>query len=80
MSALFHITEHVIDGQYIREYPRATATPDASLKLCIKQYTPLDNPNPKPGDVTIIATHGTGFPKVISSSFSTETDLKDGLT
>lgn len=79
MSALFHITEHVIDGKFIREYPRATATPDASLKLCIKQYTPLDNPNPKPGDVTIIATHGTGFPKVISSSFSTETDLKDGV-
>ncbi|OJJ82563.1 uncharacterized protein ASPGLDRAFT_67989 [Aspergillus glaucus CBS 516.65] len=40
MSFPFHIAEHVIDGQYIREYPRATATPDAPLKLCIKQYTP----------------------------------------
>lgn len=76
MSALFNITEHVIDGQHIREYPRATATPDAPLKLCIKQYMPLDNPNPKPGDVTIIATHRYGFHKVISSSFSTENRLE----
>lgn len=60
----FQISEHVIDGQYIREYPRATAAPDSPLKLCIKQYTPIDNPNPQPGDVTIVATHGTGFPKV----------------
>ncbi|KAJ5322670.1 hypothetical protein N7452_010959 [Penicillium brevicompactum] len=59
----FQISEHVIDGQYIREYPRATAAADSPLKLCIKQYTPIDNPNPQPGDVTIVATHGTGFPK-----------------
>ncbi|KAJ5118968.1 hypothetical protein N7448_010676 [Penicillium atrosanguineum] len=63
MSSPFQVAEHVIDGQYIREYPRATATPDAPLKLCIKQYTPVDNPNPQPGDITIVATHGTGFPK-----------------
>ncbi|CAI7637249.1 unnamed protein product [Penicillium viridicatum] len=63
MPPPFHITDHVIKGQYIREYPRATATPDVSLKLCIKQYTPVDNPNPQPGDVTIVAAHGTGFPK-----------------
>lgn len=79
MSASFHIAEHVIDGQHIREYPRATATPDATLKLCIKQYTPLDNPNPKPRDVTLIATHGTGFPKVTSNPFNEKIDLKNGL-
>ncbi|KAI9367083.1 toxin biosynthesis protein [Aspergillus egyptiacus] len=62
-SPPFHVTEHVIDGQYIREYPRATATPDAPLKLSVKQYTPVSNPNPQPGDVTIVAVHGTGFPK-----------------
>lgn len=60
----FNITEHVIDSQYIREYHRSAATEDASLKLAIKKYTPTDNPNPLPGDVTIIAAHGTGFPKV----------------
>lgn len=69
MSFPFHIAEHVIDGQYIREYPRATATPNASLKLCIKQYVPVDNPDPQQGDLTIVATHGTGFPKVSSPCF-----------
>lgn len=64
MTFPFKITEHVIDGQYIREYPRATASPDSPLKLCIKQYTPIDNKNPQPGDLTIVATHGTGIPKV----------------
>jgi hypothetical protein len=33
------------------------------LQLAIKQYTPLDNLNPKAGDITIIATHGSGLPK-----------------
>jgi hypothetical protein len=60
----FQVTEHIIDGQHIREYPRATATEDAPLKLLIKKYTPLDNPNPQPGDITLIGFHGTGIPKV----------------
>jgi hypothetical protein len=72
MGSPFNITEHLIDGQYIREYPRATATPDASLKLCIKQYTPVDNPNPQSGDVTIVATHGTGVPKVFPPIYALE--------
>ncbi|KAF9893546.1 hypothetical protein FE257_010858 [Aspergillus nanangensis] len=63
MGYPFEITEHVIEGQHIREYPRATATQDVALKLCIKQYTPITNTSPQPGDVTIIAAHGTGYPK-----------------
>ncbi|RAL12232.1 uncharacterized protein BO97DRAFT_443253 [Aspergillus homomorphus CBS 101889] len=63
MAFPYNVTEHVIDSQYIREYPRATATQDAPLKLCVKQYTPIDNPNPAPGDVTIVAAHGTAFAK-----------------
>ncbi|KAJ5748699.1 toxin biosynthesis protein [Penicillium nucicola] len=59
----FQVTEHTIEGQHIREYPRATATEDAPLKLLIKKYTPLDNLNPQPGDITLIGFHGTGFPK-----------------
>ena len=60
----FTVTEHVIDGQYIREYPRATVSQDSSLKLAVKKYVPVDNPDPQPGDVTIIAAPGGGFPKV----------------
>ncbi|CAG7938458.1 unnamed protein product [Penicillium salamii] len=63
MAFPFQVSEHVIDAQHVRDSAQATATPDAKLKLCIKQYTPLDNINPQPGDITIIGTHGTGFPK-----------------
>ncbi|QKX55833.1 uncharacterized protein TRUGW13939_02931 [Talaromyces rugulosus] len=64
MSFPFRVVEHVVPGQYIREYPRATSTSqEETLHLAVKQYIPLDNPNPKPGDVTIIAAHANGFPK-----------------
>ncbi|KAL4909362.1 hypothetical protein BDW74DRAFT_174565 [Aspergillus multicolor] len=59
----FTITEHTVDCQYIREYPRATSTQDAPLKLLVKKYTPIDNPNPQPGDVTLIGAPGTAIPK-----------------
>ena len=60
----FTITEHTIDTQYIREYPHAATVPDAPLKLLVKKYTPVDNPNPQPGDVTLIGVPGTGYSKV----------------
>lgn len=31
--------------------------------MAVKQYIPKDNPNPRPGDVTIIGAHANGFPK-----------------
>lgn len=71
MSTLFDIKEHVVDGQHIREYPRATAhSQEEVLQLAVKQYIPKDNPNPKPGDITIIASHANGFVKVNSPSRS----------
>ncbi|KAJ5297610.1 hypothetical protein PENANT_c005G00592 [Penicillium antarcticum] len=64
MSSPFRIVEHVIPSQHIREYPGATANEqEESLQLAVKQYIPLDNPNPRPGDVTILAAHANGFPK-----------------
>ncbi|KAJ5118063.1 hypothetical protein N7526_011086 [Penicillium atrosanguineum] len=63
MSFPFHITKHVIDAQYVRDSPRATATLNPTLKLCVKKYTPIDNPQPQPGDVSIVATHGTSLLK-----------------
>ncbi|KAK3624903.1 hypothetical protein LTR56_020717 [Elasticomyces elasticus] len=63
-SSFFNVTEHVVPCSHIREYPRATASGhDDPLELCVKQYSPVNNPNPQPGDVTIIATHGSGLPK-----------------
>lgn len=64
-SEVFRIVEHEVPCQYIREYPRATSTDqEATLFLAVKQYIPLDNPNPQPGDITVIGTHANGFSKV----------------
>lgn len=76
-SAVFQIKEHILPSQHIRDYPRATAfSQEDVLKLAIKQYTPLDNPNPQPGDVTIIGAHANGFPKVGSDLSSGDQLLK----
>ena len=62
---LFSIKSHVLPCQHIREYPRATRhRQEDVLYLDIKQYLPLNSLNPQAGDVTIIAAHGNGFPKV----------------
>jgi hypothetical protein len=64
-SGPFRVVEHTVECQHIREYPGATAnTQEDELHLAVKQYIPLDNPNPQPGDVTILAAHANGFPKV----------------
>ena len=61
----FSVKSHVLPCQHIREYSRATKhKQEETLYLDIKQYTPLNNLNPQHGDVTIIAAHGNGFPKV----------------
>lgn len=60
----FRIDEHTINASHIRGFPRATSTnQEEVLKLAVKQYTPLNNPSPKEGDITIIAAHANGFPK-----------------
>ncbi|KIH92577.1 toxin biosynthesis protein [Sporothrix brasiliensis 5110] len=60
----FEVKDRVFDGQHIREYSRATAhNQEEILQVCAKQYIPRSNPNPQPGDVTIIAAHANGFVK-----------------
>ncbi|KAI0541961.1 Alpha/beta hydrolase family-domain-containing protein [Xylaria digitata] len=60
----FHVKEHVVPGQHIREWARATANSQEDiLDLHVKQYIPKDNPSPRPGDVTILGAHANGFPK-----------------
>ncbi|KAE8152132.1 toxin biosynthesis protein [Aspergillus avenaceus] len=63
-SGPFRIVDHVVECQHLREYPAATANDqEDELYLAVKQYIPLDNPDPQPGDVTILAAHANGFPK-----------------
>ena len=64
--ASFHIVEHVIPCQHIRDYPHGTRDKqEAVLRLAIKQYIPLSNLSPQEGDVTIIAAGASGIPKVL---------------
>ncbi len=66
MSATFRVIEHVIPCQHIREYPRAAAfSQEEVFHLAVKQYIPIDNPTPQPGDITIIGSAANGFPKVL---------------
>lgn len=61
----YRVVQHTVDCHHSREYVAATANGDADRpRLAVKQYIPLDNPDPRPGDVTIIAAHANGFPKV----------------
>ncbi|MCJ1433954.1 hypothetical protein MMC27_003319 [Xylographa pallens] len=60
----FHVQEHVIESQYIREYPGATKdNQEAVFKIHVRQYSPLDTSTVLPGAVTIIGAHANGFPK-----------------
>ncbi|TLS20824.1 uncharacterized protein PpBr36_10879 [Pyricularia pennisetigena] len=63
-STHFHLVKHTIDASHIREYPRATAnSQEEVLRLVVNQYIPKNNPDPQPGDVTIIGAEGGGLPK-----------------
>jgi elongation factor P hydroxylase len=65
MSHNYRVVEHTVNCCHSREYATATVNGDADKpRLAVKQYIPLDNPNPQPGDVTIIGAHANGFPKV----------------
>ncbi|EXA46698.1 hypothetical protein FOVG_04039 [Fusarium oxysporum f. sp. pisi HDV247] len=60
----YRLVEHTIDCSHSREYLAETVNGDTDIpKLAVKQYIPHDNPNPQPGDVTIIGAHANGFPK-----------------
>ena len=60
MSFPFTVTEHILDGQHIRQNPAATAHQHQPLKLVINHYQPKEY-DPQDGDVTIIAAHGNGM-------------------
>ncbi|KAK5128132.1 hypothetical protein LTR08_004186 [Meristemomyces frigidus] len=69
-TPIFTVQTHRFPGQHLRQYPGATRhREEAILYLEAKQYRPLSNPDPQDGDVTILATHATGFPKELYEPF-----------
>lgn len=63
VSSKIRVIEHTIPCQSIREYHHAGKRENPSFQLAVKQYIPL-NTTPGPDDVTIIAGHANGIPKV----------------
>ncbi|KIL93095.1 host-specific ak-toxin akt2 [Fusarium avenaceum] len=64
LQAIWAIATAVVVFVHTRQYLAATANGDHDIpKLAVKQYIPHDNPNPQPGDVTIVGAHANGFPK-----------------
>ncbi|KAL4750065.1 hypothetical protein BDW72DRAFT_204182 [Aspergillus terricola var. indicus] len=60
----FRVIEHTVRAHHIRERLGAVKPGhENELRLAVKQYVPLDNPNPKYGDVTLIGAQANGFPK-----------------
>jgi hypothetical protein len=79
-SEYFRIDEHILDASHIRGFPRTTSThQNEVLQLAIKQYTPLDNLRPQPGDITIISAHANAFPKVYFSTSCTYYRLSSNI-
>ncbi|KEF63703.1 uncharacterized protein A1O9_01681 [Exophiala aquamarina CBS 119918] len=69
----FEIVTHKIPCQHIREYPCALANAQEDvLYLQVKQYIPLDNATPRPGDVTILGAHANAIPKELYEPFWTD--------
>ncbi|KAK6335593.1 hypothetical protein TWF696_002361 [Orbilia brochopaga] len=69
VSGLFRVEKHVIPAFPIREHIRGVWSDNDRLQLVANCYTPLSNPNPRPGDLTILAAHGNGFHKELYEVF-----------
>lgn len=66
----FERVSHVVPCQHIRGYYRSTANSQEDvLHISVRQYIPLDNPEPRDDDVTIIACHAAGFFKEMYEPF-----------
>ncbi|QIW96551.1 hypothetical protein AMS68_002069 [Peltaster fructicola] len=58
----FIVETYTLPCQHIRGYYRSTATSqEEELLLEVKKYVPKGNPEPRAGDVTIIAAHCAGM-------------------
>ena len=63
-TEFFEVERHIIPCQHLRHYPRSLAGEQEDvLHIVIKQYTPKNNPDPKPGDITIVSAHANGVGK-----------------
>ncbi|KAF3196712.1 Mitochondrial outer membrane protein iml2 [Orbilia oligospora] len=68
-KGLFKVEKHLTPAFPIREHPRGTWKDDDRLELMVNQYKPVNNPEPKAGDLTLIVAHANGFHKELYEPF-----------
>lgn len=81
MAGPFVVRQHVFEGQHVREYPRALAVQEDSVRLQAKSYTPKEiDDSEVTGNLTVIAFHANAFPKEVYEPFfeALYRRLKDG--
>jgi len=59
------ITEHIVRAAHLRGFIRSAVveTSEKAVRIAVKQYTPLSNPSPSKGDVTLVMSGGIGVNK-----------------
>ncbi|KAL2063241.1 hypothetical protein VTL71DRAFT_5046 [Oculimacula yallundae] len=68
----FTVKEHIVPCFPIREELTTTTSDQEQWRMSVKQYVPIDNPNPAEGDVTILGCHGDGFLRELYEPFWTD--------
>ncbi|KAH7402718.1 Alpha/beta hydrolase family-domain-containing protein [Pyrenochaeta sp. MPI-SDFR-AT-0127] len=59
----FTVTEHTSPCSYVRQFPHGAKSDGLALQLAVKEYRPKRRGGSNESSVTIVATHGNGFPK-----------------
>ncbi|KAK6347639.1 hypothetical protein TWF718_005478 [Orbilia javanica] len=68
-GGLLRAEKHIVPAFPVREPIRGVWSGNEKLQLVANCYRPLSNPNPGPGDLTILAAHGNGFHKELYEPF-----------
>ncbi|KAF3316433.1 hypothetical protein TWF173_002275 [Orbilia oligospora] len=68
-NGVLRVEKHIVPAFPIREPIRGVWNGGDKLQLVANCYRPVNNPNPKPGDLTILAAHGNAFHKELYEPF-----------
>ncbi|MCJ1418182.1 hypothetical protein MMC32_004528 [Xylographa parallela] len=78
-SSFWNVKEHIIQASHTRSFSRGIQDEMAGgLRLAVKQYVPLTNPDPQRGAISIIFAHGVGSSKECYEPFFDDL-LQSGL-
>ncbi|KAK6337266.1 hypothetical protein TWF730_002672 [Orbilia blumenaviensis] len=68
-NGVLRVEKHIVPAFPIREPIRGVWDASDRLQIVANCYRPVNNPNPQPGDLTILAAHGNAFHKELYEPF-----------